>query len=399
MSATSVWPVLLVLALALASCRLLQAWLRPEAANERFASIDGLRGYLALFVFLHHGCVWYFYLQTGVWKVPPSHLYTHLGQSSVALFFMITGFLFFTKLLDGRRRPIDWPRLLVSRVMRLGPLYLLAMLALFAMVALLSGGQLRDAPGQLIGDGLRWLSFTILGAPDLNGLKRTGQLVAGVTWSLPYEWLFYAALPLLAVLTRTAVRPLYVLSSAAGVLFILNFLQPSSAHLLAFGGGIAAALCARSARCRAWAAGRVFSLLILALLALLIEVFPWGYGYRQVLLLSLVFCLIACGNSLFGLLTHPLSRTLGEMAYGIYLLHGLLLSLVLRLLIGVERVAQLPVLHYWLLIAGLTPLLLGICALSFRYVERPAMLSVPRLTEGLRRACQRLPGLGRRRPV
>lgn len=63
----------------------------------RFVALDGLRGYLALFVFLYHSALWYFYLRTGQWEVPPSNLYTHFGQSSVLLFFMITGFLFFFK--------------------------------------------------------------------------------------------------------------------------------------------------------------------------------------------------------------------------------------------------------------------------------------------------------------
>jgi hypothetical protein len=45
----------------------------------RYSSIDGLRGYLAFFVFLHHSSVWYFYLQTGQWSVPPSN--THLKKS------------------------------------------------------------------------------------------------------------------------------------------------------------------------------------------------------------------------------------------------------------------------------------------------------------------------------
>ena len=69
--------------------------------TSRNASIDGMRGLLALFVFLHHACIWYFSLSTGQWKIPPSYFYTHLGQSSVALFFMITAFLFSNKLLDA----------------------------------------------------------------------------------------------------------------------------------------------------------------------------------------------------------------------------------------------------------------------------------------------------------
>lgn len=63
-------------------------------------SIDGLRGYLAFFVFLHHSLVWYFYIKTGSWNVLDSHFYNHLGQTSVVFFFMITGFLFYAKLLN-----------------------------------------------------------------------------------------------------------------------------------------------------------------------------------------------------------------------------------------------------------------------------------------------------------
>ena len=79
--------------------------------ERRFSSLDGLRGYLALAVFLHHSAIWYFYLRSAAWALPPSRLYTHFGQSSVALFFMITSLLFWSKIMDGRDRPVDWLRL------------------------------------------------------------------------------------------------------------------------------------------------------------------------------------------------------------------------------------------------------------------------------------------------
>ncbi len=66
----------------------------------RYDSIDGLRGYLAFFVFLHHSLVWYFYVRTGVWSTLDSHFYNHLGQASVIFFFMITGFLFYAKVIQ-----------------------------------------------------------------------------------------------------------------------------------------------------------------------------------------------------------------------------------------------------------------------------------------------------------
>ena len=58
----------------------------------RFATINGLRGYLALFVMLHHACMWFVLVQTGKWDVPRPNLYGPLGQASVLMFFMITSF-------------------------------------------------------------------------------------------------------------------------------------------------------------------------------------------------------------------------------------------------------------------------------------------------------------------
>ena len=124
MSPVSPLPALACLLVAMATAYLLGKKFGVPSSLGRFNSIDGLRGYLAFFVFLHHASIWYFYLQTGKWALPPSNLYTQFGHSSVFLFFMITGFLFFSKLIDGRTQTIDWGKLFVSRLLRLAPLYL-----------------------------------------------------------------------------------------------------------------------------------------------------------------------------------------------------------------------------------------------------------------------------------
>mgnify|MGYP003342983265 CR=1 FL=1 len=56
---------------------------------------------------------------------------------------------------------------------------------------------------------------------------------------------------------------------------------------------------------------------------------PWNPG--SLLFLSLAFIAIAAGNDLLGLLSNPLTRKLGEVSYGIYLFHGLVLFAILRL--------------------------------------------------------------------
>src|SRR4051812_45213259 len=116
MDPVSFLPALVALIIALLSTKLISYLFKFEPEPVKHLSIDGLRGYLAFFVFLHHSAIWYFYLRASVWTLPPSHLYTHFGHSGVALFFMITGFLFFLKLIEARTKPIDWIKLYVARI-------------------------------------------------------------------------------------------------------------------------------------------------------------------------------------------------------------------------------------------------------------------------------------------
>lgn len=64
-----VWAALL-LAVALFSTWTLGKFAGPPPAANRFASIDGLRGYLAFAVFIHHAAIWFQYLRTGAWPSP-----------------------------------------------------------------------------------------------------------------------------------------------------------------------------------------------------------------------------------------------------------------------------------------------------------------------------------------
>ena len=180
----SPWPALALAAIAWAFAALLSRWVPPAGPGDRYLSTDGLRGYLAFFVFLHHSTVWYGYVRTGSWALPDSRLYIHLGQSSVALFFMITGFLFWSKLLNARLNSFDWLQLYVSRVTRLTPLYIVAICLLLLLVAQASGFTLQESPALVLLQTLRWLAFTVTGMPNINGVHNTYVMIAGVPWSL-----------------------------------------------------------------------------------------------------------------------------------------------------------------------------------------------------------------------
>lgn len=134
-----------------------------------------------------------------------------------------------------------------------------------------------------------------------------------------------------------------------------------------------------------FARGRAASLLILAACAAAVGLFPLATGYGALLLLGIAFVLIACGNTLFGLLLHPASRLLGEMAYSLYLLHGLLLFGLFHFGPG----APPSTLAHWACVLALTPCLVLLGHASFRFIEAPAMRATPALTAALRRRLQR----------
>ena len=110
-----------ILLLALGTIAIAAPILGIEAPKHRYASIDGLRGFLAMFVFIHHSSSWYYFARIHQWSIIPSSLFNQFGSTSVALFFMITSFLFFSKLIDNYWRPFDWLKLYVGRVVRIMP--------------------------------------------------------------------------------------------------------------------------------------------------------------------------------------------------------------------------------------------------------------------------------------
>ena len=376
-------PALLAILLALGTTHWLARHAGFSPGQGRNASIDGLRGYLAFFVFLHHSSIWYFYLRNGQWDVPPSHLYTHFGQSGVALFFMVSGYLFFSKLIDARRKQLDFTRLYVSRATRLVPLYAFAMLLLFVVVAMLSGWQLREPAPRVASDALRWLGFTFGGSPDINGVEHTSIIIARVTWTLRYEWYFYLSLPLLTLLVGVLPPFRFIVLGLAGVA-LMWALQANTVVLMVFLGGIAAAVLVRSERFCRLAQTRAASLAIVAFLGSAVTFHPGAYEIGAMLLLGLAFCLVAGGNSLFGLLLLPASRLLGEVSYSVYLLHGILLFVVFGFVLDRELAAGLPVTMHWLIVLVASPVLVLGCFVTYRCIELPAMRQTNRLTAWLR---------------
>ncbi|ETD86458.1 acyltransferase family protein [Rhodobacter capsulatus] len=368
MDPVSPLPALIVFSIALITVFLLAGLLRIVPQDDRVSTIDGLRGYLACGVFLHHSAIWYYYLHTGKWVAPPSHLYAHLGQTSVALFFMITGFLFYSKILSSR--PLDWTRIFVSRLLRLTPLYLVVISLMLIVVGVQTQWELREPLYNLINNIIRWFLFL---QANVNQMEETRTITAGVTWTLPYEWSFYFLLPALALFTGRPV-PVIILPIVALSAFYMYFAGLRPSRFVFFLGGIGAAFLAR----RSWfcqlAAHKASSLVILASMTCLITLFPSAYGKIQLVLIFIAFSLVAAGNSLFGALTNRVSRALGEITYSIYLLHGLILYSLMKLVLFPDTNAALPSpFAFWCIVLCVTPVLITMSMLTFKFIEQPAM--------------------------
>ncbi|NUR84756.1 MAG: acyltransferase, partial [Nonomuraea sp.] len=293
----------------------------PEIPGERAGAVDGLRGFLAISVFFHHVVVWRGFAGTGTWAEPASAFYANLGSAPVWLFFMITGFLFWGKLMRGSVR---WRALYLGRVLRIGPLYLAVAAAVVTVAFASTGFRVVGDPVAVVGQVVRWLALGVFGnaTPVLNGYQHACTIVACVPWTLQLEWLFYLCLPLLFPLARR--RPRLVFPVVA--LLDCLALPYSAIPLLGcfFAGMTCASLVEHGVR-------PPFGPRLRSAVALLCLV-PGatglvGAGSVQVVLLGVFFFLVCTGCDLYGLLGLRPAVRLGAMSYSVYLVHGLVLSL------------------------------------------------------------------------
>ncbi|WP_245332682.1 acyltransferase family protein [Bradyrhizobium erythrophlei] len=339
-------------------------------------------------MFVHHFVITHRYLQSGIWDYPPSAFYTLLGQVGFGGFFMITGFLFWGKLLDARGRP-DWWTLYLGRVFRIGPMYVLVVVLMLFVVAYRTGFQLREPLATVCISVSEWLALGVFPQqPEVNGYQATGLILAGVTWTIFCEWAFYAVLPLLAIIARSRRHALFVgiglgaclLTSACEPTLTAGLATPMTAGLVMgivadllafFLSGMLVASLRRTSMRECMPAGWL-SPIALGCLGTIFVGFDTALGSVQIALMALFFYAVCKGGTLFGLLTTPAARRLGNVSYSVYLMQGIVLTAAFAVP-SIKIFALQGVFEYWAVGVLSALALASVSATTYLAVEKPGM--------------------------
>ena len=361
-------------------------------------AIEGLRGYLALWVLIGHVIVETRFLDGNMTKF---NIALKDNWAAVELFMMVSGFVIFF-LLDKRKE--GYLEFICCRFFRLYPIFILLFSAAIPMSFIWSWNidhstymapyMQRHFTGEIQGTWEHWkwnifwhLSMLHSLVPDPNHAKLTDTAFLGQAWSISLEWQFYLLAPF-AYKSVVSPRPMYRIGFCVLCLYIYlgrQFLPSSWLAGYVIHGGF---LPFRVELFFIGAASyflykhfaHVYSDVFLPA-AFCASIFLWKTGdsvlfsiYLWIIFMGLImenqqsYSSKACRK----LFTNLPSQFLGRISYGIYLSHIMVMllaeHLLLRLNLGFSREAFFTVL--------LTMTLIGTILLSailFRYVESPGI--------------------------
>lgn len=349
--------------------------------TERVASLDVLRGLMAMFVAIYHHAVW---TQAFAFDAQLNGAITALGVYSVEGFFIISGFCFCLVYRDTRFGLGEVRSFHIKRFARIAPVYYLA-------VAL---NLLLD---QRVGPFFSWTKL-LENVTLTFGLVHPnhGMVLGG--WSIGIEYVFYLIFPLVAVGLRSAwiLGAITLALSALALPYIFEIVArepeaerfhayvqiPNHAFLFAWGAVLARLYARTRLRLRAGA----IALSTLALFAMLLETaqtdpdhFVVMVGWPRVFYLLGCLALVALFAfaeapptatrstplARLGAQVRKLSLTLGDLSYAVYLLHPFA-WLTTRVLFAKQLSAPVAC-------AVSLTLTIALAWLVHRMLERPAM--------------------------
>jgi peptidoglycan/LPS O-acetylase OafA/YrhL len=320
-------------------------------ARRHFGSLDGLRCLSILAVIWHH---------TGGRAFPDSVLLQH-GPSGVSLFFVISGFLITTLLLREKQRTADigMKNFIVRRTLRIFPLYYTVLLVYTLLVLAL---EHSSPEGQGFLSNLKYYAtYTSNWFVPLTD----GRVIFYFAWSLATEEQFYLVWPWVEKFFRPVLAvPFMIFVVAASIYWnVLAFAAVGMgvllAHLLDSPRGHALAWSILRWR---WGA----PVLLLALLGVMACPSAGDVTPLVVMALLVGAAVIREDHWLRPLLTQRIVVKIGQVSYGMYLMHMLAYNVVKKALSALGGAG----IDHWALVFILTVVAaFGAAFLSYRYYE------------------------------
>jgi len=339
------------------------------------ANINGFRGVCVLLIFLHH---------VGNSRLPPAadpqvwwqtelHTLFMSFAYGVELFFMISGYV----IVQSLRRHATVRAFLHDRVLRIFPVWIPVALVLCA------GSLLSHRFGYDASDPLRWAAYTLANFALLPPLLPV-PLLHPASWSLTYEWVFYLASALAAVMWRMPRTPRAAKLAWGLAVALLIACYPRALYFLP---GVLVALAPEAVR----ALQRVPRLAYVALPVFLLSWYATGVvaagydiplwsvlgdarAFPAVLALAsatlLFVCVAAPDGRGLGMLRSRLAQHLGTISYSFYLVHPLVMAAVKPMVVRLVPDAY----GSWLATAAFAlvslPLAWLLSYLSWRWLEQ-----------------------------
>ncbi len=344
-------------------------------------NLSCLRGLAAVMVALHHSVYMFNYLYHDKWSIFLNDGFTakssnnsllaiaYFGSIPVMIFFMITGFLFFRKIIN---KPINNAAIFLSaRVKRLIPMYAFMVLCVVCVSELIRPNDSIGIHNIIVEVG-RYFTFGII---DPNGLTPSihgSLIVGGVIWTLAYEWGFYIILPYISMFVksiRDACFSVIIMLFSVLIAYRQGLISEMFATLLfCFIGGFVAALASGYLKNNAIKQANSVMMTIVYLLSL-IAVAYWQdfniYNVYIVIPLFLFFLSACTGSKAFQIINTKFFKVAGSVSYSIYLMHGLSMVMTFNFISSS--------LNY----TAFAAISLSICAmiscLTYLYIEKPAM--------------------------
>lgn len=361
------------------------------AVESNFKAIEGLRGYLALWVAIGHA-----FQMAGYFDLPGPFKIVMKGAVAVEIFMIVSGFVI-THLLTTKEE--SYGRYVVRRFFRLYPCFVLCCLIGYLIIPLMSDFvQSRDWSGPAwtpyvdsivqLEDQQRDNFWAHLGlhAVMLHGLvpgevlPRAPMTFLPAAWSISLEWQFYLVAPLVLAMIRTPARAAVLIVVCMGLfasyrLGVFGSFEVAS-HLAGNIGPFAVGIASRLAlpHLRKVSANALTPAMFAGAAALVLL-----YKEALTLLLWLPFyCFLVWGQGrglsgkAFDLLFSSKAVVwAGTISFSVYLLHRPVQVLAVTLVERLAGVLSQPETLAVQFVA--TALTLPLGWLTYRFVEKPGM--------------------------